>query len=1021
MNKEIKYGGYSANPNDHEALEGDLCVAMNLIPEHNTIRPVLPPKVIAQIPGDPYNQADKGRRILCIHQTSAYKHFIVAIDFGGLSPQHPPYTNLYYWDGEEGSNPERIGAKSFALIYKVEPVGNTLVVLADDGVHYILWSVDDNQYRYLGQKPPRIDITFGLSSELVAYPGWKDNGDPAQPAWASQSWTDDRQYMPIPATELSPRSASDAGTDNQQQLLFYPKDVATQGEQTSNLLIWGAGGHSYKDSDDEQTKIEIDNITAKVMAAVNKLIVEEGDNKGRFIMPFFVRYAYRLFDDSVVMHSYPVLMIPNSRGPFFGLNGCTLRETGHRPGVEIFAQRINDNLYIQSYTFRGRAYAFASRLCYEASFHDLDDWKDIIHSVDVYVSAPVFTVNQAEKVYGWENMDDSGAWDNFYTIGRLADGTRVQGATATLYKKWMMSTVFPADTRRVVNGQTKYLYEAYNHAANPDQYPMPNYVMAVPEFTHEELMQRLTDITNFYQIHSFNMDELTGDHSSTPLSGVIDIKDGALKTLLSRDRMKDDFFTRDTVIARHAFAYNGRINLSGISRMQHKPLDPHIAWTKYDDGSNRKYNVAVRIPNQQRVNLLTSGQGQNDTSKPLFIFYPDPSATTAIVECSGTVRELKLKRHPFLWGAYWLGDIWGNDDEWGSQTPVTGSLPPEDVQPINEANKVYTSKVDNPFVFPSTSINSVGVGEIMGTCAAVRPVSTGQVGYANLYIFTGDGVWVAKIDQEGNYTNLDLISGDVCVNKDSITQTEESVLFATARGIMLLSGSQTQCVSEAIDDHGMLVSIIDQDGYSIPTRLASMLGMNMEPIGSFEYFLAECRMVYDYKGQRIIVYNPATSPVDGGFAAVYPYAYIYSLESNKWGMMQCNIAYSVRAYPAALAVNRDGELVDCSVGDGDAVVTQLLITRPLALDLPDVHKTVRAVLQRGLFRKRQGHVQSVLYGSRDLYNWHMVNCSHDEDMRGRHGTPYKVFRVALLLRLPADESVTGCSIQFDTKYINRLR
>ena len=33
MIKEIKYNGYSANPSDYECADGDLSVAMNLIPE----------------------------------------------------------------------------------------------------------------------------------------------------------------------------------------------------------------------------------------------------------------------------------------------------------------------------------------------------------------------------------------------------------------------------------------------------------------------------------------------------------------------------------------------------------------------------------------------------------------------------------------------------------------------------------------------------------------------------------------------------------------------------------------------------------------------------------------------------------------------------------------------------------------------------------------------------------------------------------------------------------------------------
>lgn len=1008
MIKELKYGGYSASPNDHEALEGDLAVAMNLIPEDNTIKPVFPPSVIAKLPWDDYLGTGLERKIMCIHETSAFKHYILAVKYPNYYG-NTSFWYLYNWDGK--GSLERIGDMSYNDIHSVEPVGNTVVVLADDGLHYILWDVKEGRYRYLGQKPPRIDITFGLSSELVACPGWRSDGTPKAPAWVSQTWEDDRGYMPLPLSALSERSASHAGEDEQTQLHFYPKSIATTGQQTSNLLIWGGGDFSYKDNRDEYTVAEVENITTHVMAAINELIVEEGDNKGRFIMPFYVRYAYKLYDgESYVMHSYPVLMIPNSRGPFFGLNGCPLRDTGHNPGVEIFARKANGQLYINSYTFRGRAYAFASKLCFDAIFPDLSDWKDIIQSVDVFVSPPVFTIDQEGKVFGWNNMDDPGKWDSFYTIGRLEEGTRVTEASSSIFKKWMMETVFPEDTKHDVNGQTKYLFEGYNHTtSNPDQYPMPNYVLAVPEPEKDTLQQRLADIPNFYKIHSFDIDELTGDHSSVPMSGTIELKEGELKTLLARDTLPDDYFTRDTIQAGTCFAYNNRINLAGVSRIQHNPLDAHIAWAKYLDGENDNWNIAVKIKGQERVNVLTSGPGQNDTPMPLFVFYPDPSATTAFVTRGGVTYELKLKEHPFLWGAYWLGSLWTD-----SVVPTVQQFPTDDAQPVKQYNSVFTSEVNNPFFFPRTGVNSISTGEIMAVCAAVRPVSTSQFGYADLYIFADNGVWVAKITKEGSYSNVTLVSGDICINPDSITQMETTVLFATARGIMLLSGSQAQCISDAIDDKGQMVPIIDQEGYSIPAKIAGLLGMVMEPVGSFEYFLADCRMLYDYRGQRIIAYNPG-----------YSYAYIYSLESNKWGMMQSDISYSVKDYPKALAVTHDGHLVNysepCSVGDGSAVVSQLLVTRPLTLDQPDILKTVNTVLQRGLFRKHQGHVQSVLYGSRDLFNWHLVQSSTDENMRGRRGTPYKWYRVALLLRLPSGESIEGCSIDFDPRYTNRLR
>ena len=998
MLKELKYGGYSASPNDHDSLEGDLAVAMNLVPEHHTIRPVEPPKVIAKIPWDAYLGPGLDRKIVCIHRTSAYTHYIVAIQYPNYHG-NTSFWYLYTWDGTQESPLVRIGDMSYNDIRSVEPVGNTLVVLADDGVHYILWDVKTGAYRYLGQKPPRIDITFGLSSKFVAYPGFNRGGAPLEPVYFQGEWYNSQEKRSIPTY-----SAPDYYN------LMLPKPKMTEPSNSWGRPAvsedWSGFDFTMEDmaGDEEAINADIKCMTDAALGAVNKLIDKEGTSKGLFVFPFFVRYAYEMYDRSTVMHSYPVLMIPNSRGPIFAMDMGI--DSNNKPGFSLHWNSDNGTSRIEGY---GRAYAFVSKLCYDAFFPNLDDWKDLIHKVNVYVSAPAYTMDQDGKVFGWQNMDDEGAWDSFYTVGKLEETnlTAADGYNADHWKRWQLSQVFPADTRREVNGQVKKLFSAMFWQSG---FNMPSWVLKVPEPNEEKMRQRILDAAIFYKIHSFDIDELTGDHSTSPLSGTIDLKEGELKTLLARDTLDDDYFTRDTIQANTCFAYNSRINLAGVSRIQHKPLDAHIAWAKYKDGENDKWNIAVRVKGQDRENVLTSGLGQNDIPMPMFVYYPDPSAVAALVNRGGVTFDLKLKEHPLLSGAYWLGSLWGSDD-----VPTVDSFPVDDAEPVKRYNSVFTSQVDNPFFFPKVGVNSISTGEIMAVCAAVRPVSTSQVGYADLYIFADNGVWTAKITKEGFYSDVTLITGDICINPDSITQMETTVLFATARGIMLLSGSQAQCISGAIDDDGQPAPGLSD----ITDLLAPLLGLsvNIKPFREFLGDEKQCvRTTYDYRGQRIIAYNPS---------AAFPYAYIYSLESNKWGMMWSNISYAVRAYPDAIAVTQGGMLVNFSetgeLSFVDPLSTQLLVTRPLTLDQPDVLKTVTTVLQRGLFRKHQGHVQAVLYGSRDLYNWHMVMSSTDENMRGRRGTPYKWYRVALLLRLPSGESVEGCSIQFETKYTNRLR
>ncbi|MCF0244890.1 MAG: hypothetical protein HUK06_08950, partial [Bacteroidaceae bacterium] len=95
------------------------------------------------------------------------------------------------------------------------------------------------------------------------------------------------------------------------------------------------------------------------------------------------------------------------------------------------------------------------------------------------------------------------------------------------------------------------------------------------------------------------------------------------------------------------------------------------------------------------------------------------------------------------------------------------------------------------------------------------------------------------------------------------------------------------------------------------------------------------------------------------------------------------------------------------------------VTRPLKLETPDVLKTIDVLIQRGMFKR--GDVQTVLYGSRDLYNWFIVWSSKDNFLRGFRGTPYKYYRIAGTATLTEDKSISGASIQYTPKHLNQPR
>ncbi|MDE7393601.1 MAG: hypothetical protein K2M80_03905, partial [Muribaculaceae bacterium] len=436
-------------------------------------------------------------------------------------------------------------------------------------------------------------------------------------------------------------------------------------------------------------------------------------------------------------------------------------------------------------------------------------------------------------------------------------------------------------------------------------------------------------------------------------------------------------------------------------------------------------DIYFRIRKDGRVITRCAGSGAQGLDSPiLFVAHPDPDAFEVIVSrYGGGFMSLPLSRHEFLNVAYyfggWRAPKWVGGNDFKEDRPElfeAGKIICDDRETaeVDIPNKIYTSEVNNPFVFPLKGINTVGAGEIYALSAAARPLSEGQFGQFPLYAFTDEGVWALEVSATGTYTARQPITRDVCNNPRGITQLDNSVVFPTARGIMHIIGSETRCITEAISSDfpfdvtklpGLLKHFEKVSGHNPGDRIISA--------AAFSDFMEGCRVMYDYVGQRIMIYNKG-----------YSYAYVYSMKSGHWGMMYSAIIDSLNSYPEALAIvgNDDDEttsIVNYSSPDKRDEVNVLYVTRPLKLDSADILKTIDTVIQRGDFSRRD--LTTMLYGSRDLANWHLVWSSKDHYLRGFRGSPYKYFVIASTGRLTADKSVTGASISMELRQTKGLK
>lgn len=797
---------------------------------------------------------------------------------------------------------------------KVTSVGNTLIFLTENGLVYYLWKGGTTGYLLLGSKIPECPIAFGLQGEVIR-------------------------------------------TD----------EFSISFDSISEGSIWN------EFSDNNKTRI-----TDQVLAKVNKFIAEESTNKGKFIYPFFVRYAYRLYDGSLTMHSSPVLMIASSD-----------------LAPQVFWTHITGN---GSYTdAKLRVCAAVHTLDYavilQSRLDMLKKWGDIVRSVDIFISKPIYTYDQNGKCTKFANAETYDSYCVCKHTNQAASTTR-----------------FP------LRYQRNSFNKLYAFTFDPTGLTYPSRRLMIPRRSVDAVKEDIRSTSQFYLLESIKIEQLTTTRTK------INVEEDYLQSLVTREVMTDDYDSHDTLIPHYSFTYNSRLNLSNICKRLYDEYNAG-AMMMHTNGYISNFNdasadvvdgtsgvVVYYYIKQDGKDIIVEGEScamATHEAPFIFLFYPNVNAYKAVIVQWNyllTCHEVQLEQHGFLNGSFYFG---------GWENPASGGNMPSASSPANRTielpNKIYTSEVNNPFVFPVLGINTVGAGEIKGICSAAKALSEGQFGQFPLYAFTTEGVWALEVSSTGSYSARQPITRDVCINPDGITQLDNAVLFPTDRGIMLISGSQTQCITDDINSE-FPFNALSLPGFS---KLHDMLGHDPVsdkclPTLPFTEFLERCRMIYDYVHQRVIVYAPDVT-----------YAYVYSMKSKQWGMTFSNIASSLNSYPEALAIDNDNNIVNFSKIGSNVSVKGLLLSRPLKLDMPDMLKTIDTIIQRGHFHK--GSVQSVLYGSRDLYNWHLVWSSQDHILRGFRGTPYKYFRIACITSFSDDDNIFGASINFTERMANQLR
>ncbi len=962
MQQSIRYKGLSLTPDEMAVENGATSLCGNLELHDGALRPaIVSGTTLAQPLTD---KSDRVLKLLYVHETGNYRHFITL----GRHINNKQNVPAIFWsdkDGNLGTNDGEIfNFSEEVTVNSIDSVGNTLVVVASDGLHYALWK-DDN-YKYLGQKPPFIELGFSISE--------KDKYEDYDVGGADDAESSKRGFL-----------------EAVQQTTYGSSELFTIVKGISNF---DHGKKCISVKEDKQS-----DVTQSVYALLNRT-----NNKvardNRFYTNFYVRYCYRMFDGSMVMHSAPIfmpVMVPDNYHVSLVTAMFKREKSRDEETSDIY---FNDDQslgredamgFVKYMTLSKASFAYSPRnvaLLYtlEGSIGLLQEWSDIITSIDIFITPPITNIDTSEKISSLKVYDYS------YRLNR--------------------GLVKP----------TEY------GPSNSYDYTGP-IVVDFPTLTSEEYRNKLKNSSAFYKICSLKVKDLTEVSTATELP----VEDGVIYQISLQEQMTDDYKTHNYLYANGSYVYNHRLNLygmkerlfDGFSRGVMFPCTGKLfRWTgNVGDTPSDYFEIELSI--NKIVTVLNTNSGKKYVSQvihssnykleaPMITnmckYYPDSRAEKMVIFTTNSsgkeyIFSFDLEACEEMNGAMHLG-MFENDGK-DCYDYLIDSFDYKEDYIVDMSNKIYTSESDNAFYFPLNGINTVGIGTIQGIASTTRALSQGQFGQYPLMAFSTDGIWAMEVSSQGTYSSIHPISREVCSNPKSITQLDQSVVFATNRSLSKIVESQVASLSDCLDGPGFDIANHlgkflnffsettgdDDSAKTMKRQMRQLIGFTSSPIDFFQ----DCQVIYDYKNSRIFCLNVGE---DTKAASADTVALCYSVKDDAWSSFLIkNVLTAINSYPHPYVQFRDGSVTMLDKGydyDDDTIYHGIIVTRTLKFDEDTMPDSITGYIHS--LTTSQVPVMW-LYGSNDNQNWHYLGRLGGMKSGYMASHSYRYFRIALYLRM----------------------
>lgn len=817
MFKQINLRGISRTPSDRATADGGCAESLNVYLDGNEVAPALQPEIVC----DQYGALAFEGRPVFIHKGKGYNNLIL------LSYSPRKLVARAKGAAMDSESQAVMTMRSGETLTDITAVGNTLIVCTSLRMEYVLYK--DGEYKDLGDRIPVPNVRFySLNQRQV----------PAAQVITPVESTTRR----VAATDLTSRlcklnaSYTMPDKEDRSSASSHTGGNSTNRRRQVSSNIYERLGYTERESDADIEKALRATLWEEINAGI--AIVKK---QGSMCTPVFVRAALKLYDNSYIYQTVPVLLGGNMEDFFSAAFLANKQSSGDKWDSWISIEFLN-------------AYLPYAKL----DTYDYEGWEDIITSIDLFMSTDIHCPRIDSKWAQLVESEDTSTRVR-YDISFHSEDTEDAAEKAlneVLSKRVFYKVVSfsPKKFSRLTDG---YMMLSDEDIRSQDylvtQSTLPDDYQSFHKKTGESTFQYnnrviISGIRNeIYSGYPFlNGEVLMGGGEGEPVLSLqtewryemcFYLKGGGNRTLIVYGRNTDGGvrFAPLSIEATY-WTRSSETSNSGTTQTVTE-YGRSFAWLAYPD--SRCYKVDLKM-------FKYEGGVLDGVFTSSYEMTPHPG-----LNCSYVFVGFG-KRIGFDGADYSLAN-------W----------PTTEVKTYEERNVLWAAKMNNPFVWPKEGRLTFSA-DVLAMAAATKALSEGQIGQFPLMVFTKDGTWSIPITSEGDFGNVWPLTNDVLTSPSAVIGIEQAVIFVTNQGVMMLSGSDITPLSPHMNGEHFVPDEEMKALLSADENLAEYVNAYSDKT-DFVKFVSEASIAYDYTGRRLIFFR-----TDKG------YQYIYELQSATW-------------------------------------------------------------------------------------------------------------------------------------------